>query len=52
MFIPADMQPYAVVENAEHMVKVLEAHYTVPSCVHFSQSIVPALYKRVQAAVQ
>ncbi len=33
------------------MVKVLEPRYNVPSCVHFSQSVVPVLYKQVQATV-
>ncbi len=31
--------------------QVLESRYNVPPHVHFSQSIVPALYERVQAAV-
>ncbi len=50
----AGMRPYSAVENTEfkHMVKVLKPHYNVPSCVHLSQSIVPALYKPAQAAVQ
>ncbi len=36
----------AIVENTgfKHMVRVLEPHYHVPSCVHFSQSVVPVLY--------
>ncbi len=33
------------------MVKVLEPHHNWPSCEHFSQSDVPALYKLAQAAV-
>ncbi len=50
--IIADMFTYSVVENLgfKHMVKVLEPHYNVPSSVHFWASVVPVLYKRVQAA--
>ncbi len=43
---------YSVVEYTrfKRMVKVLEPWYNVPSCVHCSQSVAPAMFKQGQAA--
>ncbi len=42
------MRPYSVVQNEgfEHMLKVLEPRYDIPSCTHFSEKIVPDLYEQ------
>ncbi|KAK0137258.1 Zinc finger BED domain-containing protein 1 [Merluccius polli] len=47
VFIAKDMQPYAVVEDAgfQHMIKVLESRYNIPSRHHFSNTIIPELYE-------
>ena len=47
------MRPFLVVENRgfQHLVKVLEPHYELPSCNRFSKQVVPTLYKQAKAKV-
>ena len=44
------MKPYSVVENKgfQHMINVLEPRYDLPSRVHFSEKVIPKLYKEVK----
>lgn len=53
VFIATDLRPYSVVENPgfKHMLNVIEPRYQVPSRPHFSQQVIPALYKQTQAVV-
>lgn len=53
-FIAADMRPYSVMENADfkNMLNVIEPRYTIPSRAHFSQTIIPALYKKTKAQIE
>ncbi len=46
-FTAKDMQPYAVVDDAgfQHLIKVLEWHYNIPSHRHFSNTIISELYE-------
>lgn len=44
------MRPFSVVQFCE-LVKLLEPRYHIPSCPHFSQEVIPALYNEVKANV-
>lgn len=50
LFIEMDMPPCSVLQNASFkpMLKVIKPHYKVPSHLHFSQQVTPALYKEDQ----
>ena len=48
-----DLRPYSVVDNAgfRYMVNTLELRYKIPCRTHFSESVVPKLYKEVKSEV-
>lgn len=47
VFMASDMRPFSVVDNEGFrlLVNTLEPKYCIPSHPHFSQSVMPALYK-------
>ncbi|XP_022043243.2 E3 SUMO-protein ligase ZBED1-like [Acanthochromis polyacanthus] len=48
-----NMSPFSTVENEgfQDMIKTLEPKYTLPSRPHFSQKVMPELYRQVKADV-
>ncbi|XP_033971454.1 zinc finger BED domain-containing protein 1-like [Trematomus bernacchii] len=52
-FIAKDLRPYSVVENTgfRHLLKTLEPRYKLPSCSHFTENVIPALYNGTKAQV-
>lgn len=53
-FICKDLRPYSVVENDgfRRMLATLEPRYEVPSCRHFAEKVIPALYVETRAKVE
>uniref|UniRef100_A0A8C5MWL9 BED-type domain-containing protein n=1 Tax=Leptobrachium leishanense TaxID=445787 RepID=A0A8C5MWL9_9ANUR len=52
-FIAKDLRPYSVVDNLgfRHLMKTLEPRYKLPSCNHFTENFIPALYNEAKAQV-
>ena len=50
-FIPKDMQPFSVVEDAgfRHMIKV--PRYNIPARKHFSNTVIPELYEQTRQGI-
>uniref|UniRef100_A0A9J7Y5E2 BED-type domain-containing protein n=1 Tax=Cyprinus carpio carpio TaxID=630221 RepID=A0A9J7Y5E2_CYPCA len=53
VFMAKDMRPFSVVENEGFrlLVNKLEPKYTIPSRPHFSQTVMPALYRETKSKV-
>lgn len=45
VFMGKDMRPFSVVENVRLPVNTLEPRYQIPSRPHFSQTVMPTLYR-------
>lgn len=53
LYMAKNMRPFSTVENDgfQEMINTLEPNYTVPSRPHFSQTVMPELYRQVKANV-
>ncbi|XP_041834229.1 E3 SUMO-protein ligase ZBED1-like [Melanotaenia boesemani] len=53
VYIVKDMRPFSTVENEgfQEMIRTLEPKYSIPSRPHFSQMVMPELYRQVKAHV-
>ncbi|XP_046542896.1 E3 SUMO-protein ligase ZBED1-like [Haliotis rubra] len=52
-FIAMDMRPYSVVENIgfKYLIHTLEPRYEIPSRTHFTNYVIPEMYKKVKSSV-
>ena len=53
-FIVKDLRPYSIVDSKSFraMVKALDPKYTVPSRKHFSETVIPTMYRKVAEEVK
>lgn len=53
-FIAKDLRPYSVVENSgfRNLMKILEPRYDMPSRNHFTNMVIPAMYKTIRTEVE
>lgn len=53
VFMAKDMRPFSVVENEgfKLLINKLEPKYTIPSRPHFSQTVMPVLYRETKSKV-
>lgn len=54
VFLAMDMRPYSVVDDAgfQHMINTLDPRYNIPCRTHFSEKVIPSLYKEVKEMVE
>ena len=54
LFIAKDLRPFSVVENSgfRKLLNILDPRYHIPSRPHFSETVVPEIYRQTRAAVQ
>ncbi|XP_046545980.1 zinc finger BED domain-containing protein 4-like [Haliotis rubra] len=52
-FIAMDMRPYSLVENIgfKYLIHTLEPRYEIPSRTHYTNYVIPEMYKKVKSSV-